>query len=134
VIPKRYRTELFHVYPDRRHARRKLWETKNFMNLAAAKWADNREFPIRRLRFEDPEKCQALQVVDILIGALAYRCNRHYEREDASPAKKALCDHIWKRFKLHDPFNTSHFQVKRFMTWLHRPQPPNSPKSGPQHW
>ncbi len=134
TIPKRYRNEVFHVYPDRRHAKRKLWKSREIMNKGAAKWADPRLCPVRRLRFEDPEACQALQVVDILIGALAYRLNRHYEKPDANRAKKELCDHIWKLFKLGDPFNTSHFQQKRFMTWMHRPEPPNSPKSGPQRW
>jgi hypothetical protein len=134
AIPKIYRDELFHLYPHRRHARRKLWQAKNMMNLAMIKWNDKREFPIRRLKFQDLWQWQALQITDILIGALAYRCNGFYEKPDASPGKKQLCDHIWERFKLGDPLNTTHFQVKRFMTWMHRPMPPNTLKSGPQHW
>jgi hypothetical protein len=140
-IPKIYRGELFHLYPHRRHAcrelremRKEIRETRRMMNLALVKWNDKREFPIRDMQFQDVWQWQALQITDILIGALAYRCNGLYEKPDASPGKKQLCDHIWKRFKLGDPLNTTPFQAKRFMTWIHRPTPPNAPKSGPQHW
>ena len=131
VIPKLYRRELFLLYPDRRYARRPLREAREIMNYGAYKFGDKRKWPFRRLRFEDPENCQALQVVDILIGALAYRLNGHYEKPDAKAAKKALYDYILKLFRLESPFNTSHFQRKRFIMVVHRPQPPDSPKSGP---
>jgi predicted transport protein len=134
VIPKRYRVQLFLLYPDRRDTRRPPSEARDIMNRGAYKWGDKRKGPIRGLEFADPENSQALQVVDILIGALAFRLNRHYDAPKANPAKKNLCDYIWELFKLPDPFNTSPYQQKRFMTWVHRPMPADSPKSGPQNW
>jgi hypothetical protein len=134
VIPTRYRVQLFLLYPDRRDARRPPSEPRDIMNRGAYKWGDKRNGPIRGLEFADPENSQALQVVDILIGALAFRLNRHYDAPKANPAKKNLCDYIWEFFKLPDPFNTSPYQQKRFMKWVHRPMPADSPKSGPQNW
>jgi hypothetical protein len=133
VVSNFYRRHLFALYPDRRIARRRLYETRDIMNWGAYKHKDQRKFPFRRLHFADPEVCQGLQIVDVFIGALAYRLNRHYEQLGANPAKKELCDYIWQLCKLGDPFNNSPFQQKRFMTWMHRPEPPNAPKSGPQN-
>jgi hypothetical protein len=38
-----------------------------------------------------------LQVSDILIGAIAYRLNRHYDAPNANPDKKKLCDYILEK-------------------------------------
>jgi hypothetical protein len=133
VLAGRYRDQLFRLFPDRRYAKRRLRESRDILNFGAYKWKDKRTFPFRTLDFADPETCLALQVVDIFMGALAFRLNRHYERPDANAGKKALCDYIWQLCKLEDPFVTSHFQRPRFMTWLHRPQTETSPHSGPQN-
>jgi hypothetical protein len=128
IVPKRYRTEFFALYPDRRHAKRPLNEARDIMNRSVYKYGDRRRGLLRVLEFKDPETCQALQVTDILIGALAYRLNGHYEAPHANRAKIALCDHIWRLCKLGDPFNTSPFHRRPFISWLHRPAPPNPPK------
>jgi hypothetical protein len=92
------------------------------MNFGARKYGDKREWPYRRLRFEDPEKCQALQVVDIFIGALAYRLNGHYEKPEANPAKKALSDYILGRAKITNPLVNSPYHRRRFCV-IHRHSP-----------
>lgn len=134
IASNRYRDKLFCVYPDRRYARRRLRTTREILNYGAYKWGDKRLYPFRRLEFKDPETCQALQAIDIFIGALAFRLNRHYEKPDANTAKKGLADYIWELLKLPDPFKTTPYQQKRLMTWLHRPEQPSSPRSGPQNW
>jgi hypothetical protein len=90
------------------------------MNAGMRKYGDYRKWPVRRLRFEDPEKCQALQVVDIFIGAIAYRLNGHYDRPEANKAKRELSDYILGRFKL-DPFITTPLYRPRRLTIFHRP-------------
>jgi hypothetical protein len=119
VVGKRFKTELFHIYPDRRNTKHKLIDAQRIMNYGAKKHGDKRLWPYRRLRFEDPEKCQALQVVDIFIGALAYRLNGHYDKPEANLAKKSLSDHILGRVQMTNPFVRSAYYKRRF-TVIHR--------------
>jgi hypothetical protein len=44
--------------------------------------------------FADPERCQALQVVDIIVGGIAFKLNGHYDKPDANRYKRALCDYL----------------------------------------
>ena len=104
VIGKRFPKELFHIYPDRRISNQPLDKARKIMNYGARKYGDKRLWPYRRVRYEDPENCQALQIVDIFIGALAYRLNGHHAKPDANPAKKELSDYILIRAKITDPF------------------------------
>jgi hypothetical protein len=125
LIAKRYPNSLFLVFPDRRFARRHLWETKQIMNFGSFKHKDKRHFPFRRMAFADPEYCQALQAADIFAGALAYRLNRHYDAADANSGKVQLCDYIWEACKAEDPFNTTSKWRRYIFDWMHRPTPPN---------
>ena len=121
TIGNRFKRErgLFHLYPDRRETRQDLREAKNIMNAGARKYSNRTDWPYRELKFEDPENKQALQVVDILIGAIAYRLNGHYQKTDANPAKKELCDYILQRAKIANPaVKTDWF--RRRLTILHR--------------
>jgi hypothetical protein len=130
---KRYRRELFLLYPDRRHSRRPLREARDILNRGAYKYGDLRKFPFRRLRFDDPEQCLALQAVDIFIGALAYRLNGHYDKPNAKAAKRELCDYILRLCKIYDVFNTTRLYTRDFVGIIHRPQPANSPRGIPAH-
>ena len=120
LIGKRFKTELFHIYPDRRTSNQPLSKAQQIMNYGARKYGDKRPWPYRRIRYHDPEQCQALQVVDIFIGALAYRLNGHYDKADANPAKKKLCDHILGRAKITNPFVNTPYYRRRFIV-VHRP-------------
>jgi hypothetical protein len=115
-VARRYKTELFHVYPDRRNTNRSLREAMTIMNNGIKKHGDPRGFPFRRLKFADPETSQALQVVDILIGALAYRLNGHYQKPEASPPKKALCDFVLDKARITDVFEQTVFP-KQLSFW-----------------
>jgi len=110
---------LFHVYPDRRTTNQSLSTVREIMNAGARKYSNRTDWPYRELKFEDPESKQALQVVDILIGAIAYRLNGHYEKPEANAAKRALCDHVLKWAKITNPsVNTPWFRPR--LTILHR--------------
>lgn len=121
-IARRYDKGLFHIYADRRETKQPLEIAMGIMNLGIQKHGDQRLAPIRRFNFEDPEKKQALQVTDILIGALAYRLNGHYENPAANPAKKELSDYILRKARIARPFeNTRH--TGRFTLFHHGNSP-----------
>lgn len=128
VIGKRFKDELFHVYPDRRTTSHKLSDAQDIMNFGARKHGDKREWPYRRLQFRDPETCQALQVVDIFIGALAYKLNGHYDKPEANKARKELCDYILARAKIANPFERSAYYRRRFYL-THRDGSPYVPEA-----
>jgi hypothetical protein len=119
IIGSRYPRELFHLYPDRRTTSHSLVEARNIMNAGARKYGDKRPWPYRELKFEDPENKQALQLVDILIGAIAYKLNGHYDKPDANTGKKELCDHIFNWAQIKNPFVRTDYWRKR-LTIAHR--------------
>lgn len=119
IIGKRLKNALFHLYPDRRDTRQSLQEARNIMNAGARKYDGRNDWPYRELKFEDPERKQALQVVDIIIGAIAFKLNGHFDKPEAKEAKKQLCAHILKRAKIFDPFKTTGFHLKR-VSIMHR--------------
>jgi hypothetical protein len=126
MIGKRFKKELFHVYPDRRKTRHPLKKARDIMNLGARKHGDKRPWPYRRLEFKDPENCQGLQVVDIFIGALAYRLN-HYASAKEGSGKKALSDYILGRAKIADALKPTSYNLRRFAV-MHRDGSPKMKK------
>jgi hypothetical protein len=125
LIGKRLPKALFHLYPDRRTTNQSLIEARKIMNAGARKHGDKRPWPYRELKFEDPEVKQALQVVDIVIGAIAFRLNGHYAKPGAKAAKRTLSDYILKRAKIADPYKTTPFNLKR-ISILHRDGQPKA--------
>jgi hypothetical protein len=119
TIGNRLKNGLFHLYPDRRDTRQDLNEARKIMNAGARKYNNRADWPYRELKFQDPEVKQSLQVVDILIGAIAYHLNGHYQKPDANPAKKELCEHILRRAKIINPAITTPWHRPR-LTILHR--------------
>jgi len=124
ILARRYQQALFLLYPDRRHPTTPLRKAREIMNLAAAKYGDKREFPFRRLAFADPERCQALQVVDIIIGGVAYKLNGHYKKPEANLAKREFCDYLHELFKIKELFYQSQLYRNDFFTFILRPKPP----------
>jgi hypothetical protein len=119
---KKFKRELFHIYLDRRTSPQPLSTAHEIMKAGAKKYGDRRLYPIRRLRYADPEVSQCLQLVDLFIGALAYKLNGHYEKPDANRGKQQLCDYILNETsKIKDPFvNTVYY--KRLLSIVHRPK------------
>jgi Protein of unknown function (DUF3800) len=119
TIGNRFKRGLFHIYPDRRTTKQSLDEARNIMNAGARKYNRRTDWPYRELKFEDPEVKQSLQLVDILIGAIAYHLNGHYRKPNGNTAKKELCEHILRRAKITDPTVTTPWHRPR-LTILHR--------------
>jgi hypothetical protein len=116
-----YRTALFHVYLDQRTTSHKLWHERNHLNNAAHLSRPNKNWPFRRVQFRISHEVQALQVTDILLGALAFRLNGHYDLPEASAAKIELSNYVMKLARISDPFrDTKH--LARYTIW-HREKP-----------
>lgn len=120
-ISNKFRDGLFRVYCDQRNSRLGLDELRGMMNNGAAKHDHRHDFPFRHISFSSPKASLPLQVLDMFMGALAYRLNRHYEAKDANSAKKTLTEHIWKVCNNRDPFVHYPRGTKYFMNWIHRP-------------
>ena len=59
--------------------------------MGLRKKGDRREWLFRRCHFRDSRSEPFLQVVDILLGAIAFQINGHFSAAGASQAKAALC-------------------------------------------
>jgi len=97
-----YKKSLFHVYPDYRTSTMTMNELALILNRVLKRSKDGRDWPFRRIQFRLSNKLQALQVTDILLGALAYRINGHYDSPKANPDKKLLADYVLDRAQAYD--------------------------------
>jgi uncharacterized protein DUF3800 len=123
---REYPKALFHVYLDQRTTSQPLNEVQLILNRVMHKTRAKEDWPFRRIRFEKSHDIQALQVTDILLGALAYKLNGHYDAANASPARKELCDHVFKLARIADVFRDTKFRA-RYTIW-HRDKPELKPK------
>ncbi len=60
---------------------------------------------------------------DIMIGALAYRLNRHYDKPDANADKKQLADYIMRKANYLAQINSGLLKRKNwgnFQIWVRR--------------
>jgi hypothetical protein len=114
-----YPDRLFHIYADRRNTNQSPNETRLIVNRGIRRGGDARDWPYRRVHFRDSDTTQALQLVDVLLGALTFRLNGHYDAWNASPAKRALCDHILARAHIRDVFRDTP-RRGRFTIWHRR--------------
>ena len=89
-----YPGKLFHLYLDRRNTKNLPEELRSILNFGAKKAGDPRDWPFRRVHFRDSEKCQKMQVVDVLLGAVSFHLNGHRTAIGASPAKCELSDYV----------------------------------------
>jgi hypothetical protein len=122
-IAKRARMELFHVYPDQRSTTQPIEKMAFMLSRGLRKWGDKRDHPFRRVKFRLSDEHQALQISDILIGAVAYRLNRHYDRPDANNDKKRLCDYVLGKTNFNKYIGSTSFREKPFgshQLWFRR--------------
>ena len=111
-----YQRKFFHAYLDFRTTNSSTEELRLILNRSRKSKGDEREWPFRRVHFRDSSRVQALQLVDIMLGAIAYHKNGHYSAKDASPAKRELSDHILERAEIEDiRFDTP--RAGKFTVW-----------------
>jgi uncharacterized protein DUF3800 len=98
-LARRDRDHLFHVYPDYRTTNMTMQQMRLILQRTMTRDGDKRDWPFRRIQFRRSHEWQTLQLVDILLGAVAYKLNGHYDAPEATPEKKALCDYIIAKAK-----------------------------------
>jgi hypothetical protein len=106
--------ELFHIYPDHRTTNQPVQKLGLILCRGIRKKGDRRDYPFRRVQFRFSHEHNALQISDILIGAVAYRLNRHYDRPNANKDKRRLCDYVIKRTGFDKYIRDSSFRQKKF--------------------
>lgn len=113
---------LFHLYPDERDTTQSPDELRLILNRGCHKKGDTRDWPFRRCHFRNSARCPPLQLVDIIIGALAYRMNKHHLIAGAAPAKIELSQYVLDRAKITNvyvdtarsgPFTVWHRQLQK---------------------
>lgn len=106
----------FHMYPHRRTTPQPIEELRLILNRGSHKSGDERDWPFRRVHFRKLDDCHPLQIVDIFIGAIAFHLNGHHEEPDASPARKELAAHIFRRTRIRNVFRDTSVRGK-FTIW-----------------
>lgn len=113
---KVYPVGLFHLYPDYRDTNQRPEDLRNILNHNRHKERDGRNWPFRRCQFRDSSKTPLLQLVDILLGAVAYGKNEHSKQPNPSPHKLELGRHIMRRAGIRDlAVDTS--RTGKFTVW-----------------
>lgn len=112
------RDHVIHCYLDRRKTRHSLNELQEIVNNGLAKNWGLRSRPVRRIVFRETEDEPVLQLNDVLLGALAARCNGHQLVEGASVAKCDLSEHILRSASIRDPLLDTPRSTQRFTTWM----------------
>jgi hypothetical protein len=115
--------ELFHVYPDERSTKQPVEKMAFMLSRGILKEGDKRDHPYRRVSFHLPHEDQALQISDLIIGAIAYRLNRHYDLPNANGDKKRLCDFILMKTGFDKYISFNSFREKAYgphILWFRR--------------
>jgi len=120
-----YPTRYFHLYPDDRETKHRPGELRDILNFGRRKKGDSRDFPFRRSHFRRSCDTPMIQIVDLLLGGLAYRVNGHANALDASPAKVELSRHILQRAGIRKVMLDTAMRGK-FTVWHRKLQPRGS--------
>ena len=109
----------FHVYLDRRSTGASAEDLRLILNRGIRKHGDPRDWPYRRLHFRESHQVDALQLTDLLVGALAFRINGHHQVKEASPAKLSMSEYILQRAGVSDALSDTAIRGK-FTIWHRR--------------
>jgi Protein of unknown function (DUF3800) len=116
------RNHHLHCYLDDRTTRQSLEEIREMLNHGLKKrWGIDTQ-PVRRLQFAQTESEPLLQINDVLLGALAHRCNDHHKVPGAAAHKCTLSAHVLKRASITNPLSSTASAEVRFTTWMFRLQ------------
>lgn len=108
-------------YLDYRVTNQHPAELRAMLNKTMSRDYGYRESPFRSIVFRQSQTSQLIQLCDVLIGAIAFRLNGHHRRDDASPAKCELADHIM-RSALALPKRGARFTLWRFRYNVREPR------------
>ena len=97
-----YPDGIYHVHLDKRETKQDNEETRAVLNNGISKRLGRRDAPVRRVQMRDSKRVLTLQLVDILLGGVAYQLNGHFDKPGASPPKRTLSKHITDLAGIHD--------------------------------
>lgn len=117
-----YPDKLFHLYPDDRETSQLPGRLREILNWGRRKKGDRRDFPYRRCHFRKSHETPLLQLVDVMLGGLAYQINGHNLAAGASAAKIELSAHITQRAGIQNPLADTAVSGK-FTVWHRQLQP-----------
>src|SRR5262249_10574955 len=66
-----------HLYPDQRETTQTPEDLRLILNRGCRKNGDARDWPFRRCQFRNSKTTPLLQLIDVIIGSLAFRLNGH---------------------------------------------------------
>ncbi len=134
LIPAEYR-----IFPDRirnkdvrnvnfetvKKTLGRAFESKFRNKINPAEWSGARY--VKEIRQVDSRDVNFIQIVDILIGALGYYQNRHFDNKDASKAKKELMKYVIDKLVYSGSikFDGKNYIVtksKQFNIWVFQPK------------
>jgi hypothetical protein len=113
----------YHVYLDQRSTSTLASDLRLIVNRGMMLRDRSRDWPVRRLHYRDSAHCQCLQLVDVLLGGLAYHINGHRQKPEASSAKCELSDHILDLMDIRDVSRDTAID-SRFSLWRRQLQMP----------
>ncbi len=111
-----YNDRVFNIYLDERTTKSRTEDLRTILNRGAASHLDRSDHPFRRLHFRKSHETPELQIVDILLGAIMFKLNGHYNKSNASPSKKELSDYIMELADIEDVFRDTSVRGK-FTIW-----------------
>lgn len=115
-VARLHSARLIRVYLDSRDTKSSPDELRLILNRYRARKGDRRDWPFRRVHFRNSADCQIMQLVDVLLGGVAYRLNGHHLAENASPPKIDLSNHILRRARVADVTRDT-FVTGKFTIW-----------------
>lgn len=119
---RNYPERLFHCYPDERDTNQRPNDLRDILNHGRRKAGDLRDWPFRRCHFRCSRETPMLQLVDLLIGSIAYELNGHAAVADASPAKLDIARHVKDRAGVkHHTIDTA--RTGKFTVWHRQLRP-----------
>ncbi|HEX4407532.1 MAG TPA: DUF3800 domain-containing protein [Xanthobacteraceae bacterium] len=122
TIGRRHKGNLFEVHPDQRQTEQSMDEMRKILNYGIRREFAGRPAPFRRVQFRKSHDVQALQISDIMIGAVAYRLNGHHDKGGGDD-KKQLCEFILKRSGLWNQVVSGRATEKafsKFQIWVRK--------------
>lgn len=109
-----------YVFLDQRQTGYRLDDLRTVLNNGMKKRYKIDRRPFRLVEFADSKKIAAVQIADIILGAIGYRKNSWYLQPGAKQAKIDLSAYVLRRAKVKDSVPDTPFGQTRFTVWNFR--------------
>jgi hypothetical protein len=111
-----YGNSPINVYMDARSAKDPPEEMRNMLNSKMAT-PKNMVGPFKRINFIDSHDSEAMQVNDLLLGAVGFRVNGRHHLPESATQKIQLSEHIARQVRALQSMRPNHRSARRFSIW-----------------